>query len=77
MQFKIGDEVFFAMHPATAGGGMFIGRLRSDTSVVVLMVGQQFVEMDADTCIRTGTGWPPEGRSWRSTYLKQNPGSLL
>ncbi len=75
--YKVGDLVFFSTGNHTvAGEGMFIGRLKADPEVVVLVVGNSFAETPAAACAPLRSGRPAEGRSWRSLYQKRHPGLL-
>lgn len=77
MAYKVGDIVFFSTSNHTvAGEGMFIGRLKASPDDLVLVIGQQMVEMAAEYCSPTRRGFPAEGASWRRAYLKARPGSL-
>jgi hypothetical protein len=76
MNYSVADTVFFRIHDS-AGEGMFIGHLKADRGAVVLVVGNQTVEMDAEACSPTKRGFPAEGESWRQAHLKENPGTLV
>ena len=73
--YKVGDVVFWRLGP-TAGEGMFIGHLKRDTAVLVMVVQGSGVEIDAADCSPTGRGEPPLGAAERQAYLKLHPGSL-
>jgi hypothetical protein len=75
--YKVGDIVFFSAGSETvAGEGMFIGQLKSSPDSLVLVIGNEIVEVAAEHCTPTRGGFPIEGASWRRGYLKQHPGSL-
>lgn len=75
MAHKVGDILFFSVD-GVAGEGMVLGTSKAGKNVLVLVVGKQFVEIDAGDCTATKRGLPAEGASWRRAYLKLHPGAL-
>jgi hypothetical protein len=51
--------------------------VKAAPDVLVLIVGQQPIEIDASACTPAGRGLPVEGASWRRAYLKDHSGALL
>jgi hypothetical protein len=75
--YQPGDLVFFSTSNNTvAGEGMFIGRLKDSPEDLVLVIGQQVVEMWEKYCTPLRRGFPAEGRAWRAAYQKAKPGAL-
>jgi hypothetical protein len=74
--YKVGDWVWFSTNGSVVGEAMFVGRLRSDPSVLMLFK-HSFFEIDAEDCGPAQGGEPALGAAHRREYLKQHPGSLL
>jgi phage-related protein len=68
------DCTFEQIFRKVGGEAGFIGTLEANKNVLVLVVGKQFVEHDAENCSKMRYGYAAEVASWRRAYLKENPG---
>jgi hypothetical protein len=74
--YRVGDIVFWSLRGSVESEAMFVGQLKEDPAVLVLAIGNDFAEIDADACSPAGGGQSQLGASYRRAYLKQHPGSL-
>ena len=74
-KYRPGDHIEFALD---RGGGpaMVIGYDAKHADVLVVLIGEQFVELDAANCWPIGSAEPPLGESYRRAFMKQFSGKL-